>query len=74
MRIYSIQEDSSRKTNHLVHAQHLIKKLMEIAGASELWRIWEGEQEIELIYQQNQQHMPLLVPESLEVLYISSLY
>ena len=46
---------------------------MEIAAASELRRILEREQEMELIDQQNQQQVPLLVPESFETLFVSSL-
>ena len=72
-RIRSMQEDSSGKINRFKHAQRLIEKSMEIAAAAELRRIREREQEIELIDQQHQQQVPLLVPESLEILYVSSL-
>ena len=46
---------------------------MEIAAVVEIPRIWEREQEIVLIDQQYQQQVPLLVSESLEILYVSSL-
>ena len=72
-RIHSIQEDSRGKTKRLKHAQRSIEKSIEIAAASELRRIREREQEMELIDQQNQQQVPLLVPESFETLFVSSL-
>ena len=46
---------------------------MEIAAVAEIQRIWEQEQELVLIDQQHQQQVPLLVSESLEILYVSSL-
>jgi hypothetical protein len=70
-RVHSIYEELSAKSKRVKQAQQSIQKSMEAAAQVEERRLTKSIREIERVQSENEIKFPPLIPESLEILYVS---